>query len=57
MRFMKFVALLDGWNEALVCVCLQWATLGTGEEGDDVGREGEGRKLVTAGQWFAVTPS
>lgn len=34
-RYMECAASLDDVHEALKCVCLQWATSGSGKEGDD----------------------
>lgn len=36
VRYMEYVASLNGVNEALKCVCLQWVFSSTGEEGDDI---------------------
>lgn len=39
MRYMEYAAPLHEVYEALMWVCLQWATSGFGEEEDDVRRE------------------
>lgn len=40
VRYMKCMPPLNELDEALVCVCLQWATAGSAEEAHDVYEEG-----------------
>lgn len=45
---MECAAPLHEGDETFKCVCLQWATLGSGEGGDDVEKVEERKKLVEA---------
>lgn len=53
-RYTGCVARLEKAAEALKCVFLQCATLGFGEEADDVGRGGNGKELVALCEGYRV---
>lgn len=57
VRYMDFVPSLDKRDEALRCVCLQWATAGCAEEKSKKGETVKERYPVVAGDWFEAIVS
>lgn len=55
VRYIECVALLDEKDEGLECVCVCNGRLRALENWGMTWREGEGKKLMPAGEWSGVT--
>lgn len=54
VRYMKYVPLLGKLEEALRCLCLQWATAGSAEKERDIEKEGGDGDVVVDGEWYGA---
>lgn len=52
MRYMKCGKPLDEVDDALRCMCLRWATVGSAEKERNVEEKGGGRDGVAVAKWF-----